>query len=84
MANTFKEELANKYLKAEEDFQKAKEEAIHNLMKMEAHIAVEYGAAYASHIDKVTAAAARVMELGELIRAFQYHNPEEGPVFSEQ
>lgn len=84
MANTFKEELANKYQKAEADFQKAKEEAIRDIERMEAWQAAESGAAYISRIERVTAAAARVMELGQLIRAFQYYNPEEGPVLSEE
>lgn len=83
MAQNFKEDLADKYRKAEEGFQDAKKEAARAIENMEARVALEYGAAYASHIDKVTAAAARVMELGQVIRAFQFFNPDEGPVFSE-
>lgn len=80
MNDTFKDELAAKYNKAVEDFEKAKREAIADLEKMTAFQGLDYGAAYFTKIDKVTSAAARVCELGQVIRAFQYYNPEMGEV----
>ena len=62
-----KEYLVEELKKAEEAFEKAKAEAIRAIEGMNFRRAEDYGAAYCSHIDKITAAAARVKALGDVI-----------------
>ena len=68
------EYLNNEINKAQADFESAKMEAAREIEIMTAHIAVDYGAAYAARIDKITAAAARIKALAEAKRVYEYIN----------
>lgn len=71
------EELKSQLEEAEKKFNKAKEEAIKTLEKMSVHEAVDFGAAYVTHIDKVTAAAAELRKIHELLRIAEYFKKNE-------
>lgn len=72
MDNNYKEYLERQAKEAEEAFNNAKAEAIKDLQAMTAFTAVEYGAGYASHVDKITAAAARWKMAAEALRAYKF------------
>lgn len=60
--------------KAVQKFESAKAEAIESLRTMNVHTAVDYGAGYACHIDKVTVAAAEVKKCAELLRMIEFYS----------
>lgn len=72
MNNEYREYLEKELKEAQERFEKAKREAIEEIENMSFHMAQDFGAAYASHIDKVTAAAAKIKTIGEAIAAYDY------------
>ena len=73
MYKDYREQLEAELLKAETLFEEAKKNAIHDIENMDAVRASDFGAAHASGIDKVTAAAAKVMALRGQIRAYDYY-----------
>lgn len=66
------EELNVQLDKAGAEFIYAKQEAIKALENMHIHQAVDFGAAYCTHIDKVTKAAAEYTKIGELLEFTKY------------
>ena len=66
------EELKNQLDKAEREFIEAKKEAIKQLQYMGTYEALEFGAAYFTHIDKVTKAAAELKKIQELLAIVAY------------
>ena len=66
------EELKSQLENTEKKFNEAKEEAIKTLEKLSVHTAVDFGAAYVTHIDKVTAAAAELRKIHELLRIAEF------------
>lgn len=68
------EYLQSEIDRAQADFEAAKKEVAREIEVMTAHIAIDYGAAYAAHIDKITAAAARIKALAEAKRVYEYIN----------
>ena len=73
MNKNYKECLECELLKAETLFSEAKKNAIYEIENMTADRAVDFGAAHASSIDKVTVAATRVMALREQIMVYDWH-----------
>lgn len=73
MGNEYKEYLEEELKKAQERFEKAKREVIQEIENMNFYMAEDYGAAYASHIDKITSAAARIKAIGEAIQVYDYY-----------
>lgn len=72
MAQNFKEYLREEFDRAVKEFEKAKEEAAAEILSMTHFTAVDFGAAYASHIDKVTAAAAKLRAIAEFSNTYDY------------
>lgn len=72
MAQNFKEYLSEEFDKAVKEFEKAKQEAASEILSMTHFTAVDFGAAYASHIDKVTAAAAKLRTIAEFGNTYDY------------
>jgi hypothetical protein len=56
------------------EFEKAKQSAIKELQTMSIHMATDFGAAYATHIDKVTYQATKIKTLYETLDAYKYIN----------
>lgn len=55
-------------------FESAKAEAIECLKNMSVHTAVDFGAGYACHIDKVTRYAAEVKKCADLLSMIEYYS----------
>ena len=72
MAKTYRKYLVEEFTKAQERFDNAKEEVAQQIAEMTAHIAVDYGAGYASKVEAITEAAAVIKTLREAIRAYDY------------
>lgn len=72
MAKNYLEYLNEEYEKAETEFNKAKAEVAEEIKNMTAFVAVDYGAGYASHIEKITNAAARMKAIAEARSAYEY------------
>lgn len=72
MGNEYREYLENELKDAQGKFEKAKREAIEEIGNMNFYMAEDFGAAYTSHIDKITSAAARVKAIGEAIKTYDY------------
>lgn len=72
MSKDYREYLEEELKKAQQEFEKAKMDSIKEIEKMSVFMAEDFGAAYTSHIDKITAAAARVKALGEAMQVFDY------------
>lgn len=66
------EEIKKEQEKAVQKFESAKAEAIESLKNMQIHTAVDFGAGYAAHIDKVTAAAAEARKCAEILVMINY------------
>lgn len=66
------EEIKKEQEKAVQKFESAKAEAIESLKTMQVHTAVDFGAGYACHIDKITAAAAEVRKCAEILSMIEY------------
>lgn len=76
MANTYIEYLREEFKKASDEFAQAKNEAINDLNRMTHFTAVDFGAAYATHIDKVTVAATKLKTIADSIAAYEYYQKE--------
>lgn len=76
MANAYIEYLQEEFERAKQEFEKAKREAADELGGMNHFTAVDFGAAYASHIDKVTVAATKLKTLADAIQAYEYFEKE--------
>lgn len=74
MNNEYLKYLEKELKKATEAFEEAKKQAAEEILNMSHFMAEDYGAAYASHIDKVTAAAARIKATAEAMDAYKYFN----------
>ena len=74
MNNKYLEYLENEMKKSVEAFEEAKKQAAEEILNMNYFTAQDFGAAYASHIDKVTAAAARIKATAEAMDAYKYFN----------
>ena len=66
------EELNTQLDKAGAEFIYAKQEAIKSLENMHIYQAVDFGAAYYTHIDKVTKAAADYKKIAEMLDFIKY------------
>lgn len=78
MDKNFREYLGRQLNEALEEFKTAKQSAIKDLESMQYYQANDFGAAYYTRIDKVTKAGARVQELVNALRAYDYFEPSEG------
>lgn len=72
MAKNYLEYLNEEYKKAEAEFNEAKAEAAEEIKNMSAFVAVDYGAGYASHIERITRAAAKMKAVAEARSAYEY------------
>ncbi|MCM1218117.1 MAG: hypothetical protein NC548_26825 [Lachnospiraceae bacterium] len=72
MEKNYIEYLNKEYQKAEAAFNKAKAEAIQEIENMTSFIAVDYGAGYASRIERITKAAASMKAIAEARSAYEY------------
>lgn len=68
------EYLNNEIDRAKADFEAAKKEVAKEIEIMTVHNAVDYSGAYAAHVDKITAAAARFRALAEAKHVYGYIN----------
>lgn len=68
------EYLESELKKSVEAFEKAKKQAAEDILNMNHFTAQDFGAAYASHIDKVTAAAAKIKATTEALEAYKFYN----------
>lgn len=71
------EELNTQLDKAGAEFIYAKQEAIKSLENMQIYQAVDFGAAYCTHIDNVTKAAAEYRKIGEMLEFTKYMQAQE-------
>ena len=76
MKQNYLEYLENEMRKSVEAFEEAKKQTAEEILNMNYFTAQDFGAAYASHIDKVTAAAAKIKVIAEALNAYQYLNEE--------
>lgn len=72
MSKDYREYLEEELKRAQQKFEKAKMDSIKEIEEMNFLMAEDFGAAYASHIDKITAAAAKINALREAIQVFDY------------
>ena len=72
MNGNYLEYLNKEYSKAESEFNNAKNEAIREIENMTPFIAADYGAGYASRIEKITRAAASMRATAEARSAYEY------------
>lgn len=70
MPKNYREYLMNELKEAEKGFEKAKKEAVHELETMDPYMAQDYGAGYCAHVDRVTAAAAKVVQARQMLRIY--------------
>lgn len=73
MEKTYKQHLEEELAKAEKEFEDAKKAAAEEISNMEWHVAVDYGAAYASHIEKVTKAAVKAQTIGQMLNEYKWY-----------
>ncbi len=73
MERTYKQHLEEELSKAEKEFEDAKKAVAEEIFNIEWHIAVDYGAAYASHIEKVTKAAVKVQAIGKMLHEYKWY-----------
>ena len=84
MTDTYREYLRDEFKKAKKNFKNAKAESIKSLEEMNMFRAEDYGAAYASHIDKVSVYAGKLHIIAEIIRAYEYYHSDDEPVLTEE
>ncbi len=72
MDKTYRDYLQRQLDEAQEEFEAAKAEAIKAIQGMNFHNAVDFGAAYFTHIDHITQAGTKVQATGEALRAYDY------------
>ena len=73
----YQEYLESELSKAEEKFESVKKEIAEKIIKMQYFTAVDFGAAYAAHIDNLTKAATKIQTLGEVLQVYRYMKGEE-------
>lgn len=73
MERTYEQHLEAELSKAEKEFEDAKKAVAEEISNMKWHIAVDYGAAYASHIEKVTKAAVKAQTIGRMLREYRWY-----------
>ena len=73
----YQEYLESELSKAKDNFESVKKEIAEKIIKMQYFTAVDFGAAYASHIDELTKAAAKLQTLGEVLQVYKYMKGEE-------
>lgn len=73
MERTYEQHLEVELAKAEKEFEDAKKAASEEISNMEWHVAVDYGAAYASHIEKVTKAAVKAQTIGQMLHEYRWY-----------
>lgn len=71
---TFKEDLQHEIDDATEKFEQAKKNAINELENMDCRKAINFGAAYATHIDNVTNYASKLVALCDVMDMYNYYN----------
>ncbi len=76
MAQNYGEYLSEEFDRACKEFEKAKQEAAAEILSMTHFTATDFGAAYASHIDKITVAAMKVRTLAECGDTYKYFQKE--------
>ena len=74
MKKEYLEYLENELKKSVEAFEEAKKQAADAILNMNHFMAQDFGAAYASHIDKVTVAATQIKTIAEVLNAYKYFN----------
>ena len=67
-----REYLERELQKAQEKFEETKKAAAKEIENMSVYMAEDFGAAYASHIDKVTAAAAKIRVIEDALHTYDY------------
>lgn len=81
MKKTFLEALDNEIKKAEENYKAAKTETLSNFKSdniySEIHTFTDFGAAYATHIDKITRYATEIKTLYQIKNMYEYYQAEE-------
>ena len=73
----YQEYLESELLKAKGNFKSVKKEIAEKIMSMEYYTAVDFGAAYSTHIDDLTKAATKIETLGEVLQVYKYMKGEE-------
>ncbi len=73
MEKTYKQHLEEELSKAEKEFEDAKKAVAEEISNMDWHVAVNYGAAYASHIEKVTKAAVKAQTIGQMLNEYNWY-----------
>lgn len=76
MPKNYNEYLKSELEKAISNFEETKKEAAREIETMTYFEATDFGAAYASRIDKVTEAAAKIRAIAEAINAYEYFERE--------
>lgn len=76
MANTYIEYLQEEFKRAKQEFEKAKRETADELGGMNHFTAVDFGAAYASRIDRVTVAATKLRTIADVMQTYEYFQKE--------
>ena len=77
MFNDFQEYLEAELEEAVAEFEKAKAAVIDEVKAMNFRTAVDSGAAYASKIDRISLAAAKIQTLSNTLRAYKYDKSQE-------
>jgi hypothetical protein len=70
--DAYRQVLKGNLERAMEDFEEARAKALRYLESITTRDAADFGAAYGTHIDKITQAGARVEEIKLAMRAFDY------------
>lgn len=70
---TFKDDLQRKIDDATKKFEQAKKDAIKELETMDCRTAIDFGAAYSTHIDNVTRYASNLVSLCETMDMYNYY-----------
>jgi hypothetical protein len=70
----YEEYLKEEINKATNEFEEAKKNAIKEIENMDWVTATDYGAGYATKIEDITKAAAKMRYLGEALRAYKHFN----------
>lgn len=73
MEKTYKQHLEEELSKAEKEFEDAKKAVAEEISNMDWHVAVNYGAAYASHVEKVTKAAVKAQTIGQMLNEYNWY-----------
>ena len=74
MNKNYLEYLTEELSKAEVAFEEAKAEAVKKISSMDPWQAHDFGAGYASQVERITRAASKIMILRESLKAFEYYS----------